>query len=142
MWYDKYQRTPTRGSPMETLLCLVRVGRTHGELRGIRALVQVNMPAGKDADPAIAAFKEYHDEMLPFLAKAANAEVEEARAHLENFVKGHAVIDLKPVYEEKLAKATRAARMRGRAIPRKEEVNDPLSSRQSSGWIGRRQSSK
>jgi hypothetical protein len=122
MWYDTMSDRPPPGSPLETLLTLVLVGRKNADLRAIRALVQSTLPAGKEGDPAIKAFKDYHDNLLPFLSRAEDLEKEEARKRLEEFVKGHAIIDKTTLLQQQMAQEHTRARIRASALKPKTEA--------------------
>lgn len=115
MWYDKYPGLPRRGSPLETLFVLVRLQRTQAEILSTRALVQsiVGLHEEKATqDPAIAAYQEFCDKMLPFLDRAVDNESEEARKRLADFVKSPARINLNPVYKQQAEHAKKMATLK------------------------------
>lgn len=118
LWYDTCPRMPERGSPFETLLMLVQLQRAKAALYSTRALVQSTLPEGKAADAAIKAFQTYCDLQLPFLERAANADVEEAKALLEQFVRHPLSFPIAPVIAAKAARVNRRHRTRQMAATR------------------------
>lgn len=116
LWYDTIRDKPPAGSALETLLCMVYVHRLNAELRATRALVQATLPAGKEADPAIKAYQDYHDNLMPFLARAEDTEKEATIARLKEFVRGHAVIDKGTLLRQKMSDEHRRARARAQAL--------------------------
>jgi hypothetical protein len=113
MWYEKYPGIPPRGSPLERLFTLVYLSRKRTELLSTRALVQVSMPEGREAqDPAIEAFDTYCKQMFPFLDRAVDTEKETARKRLLKFIKKRARIDMRPVWKQQAERARKVAALK------------------------------
>lgn len=112
VWYDKFQGMPPRGSLLETLFVLVKLSRVQAEMRGTKALVQGILglsSAGDKLDPAIQAFEEYYDQMLPFLERVSETEDDKDRKRLAEFVKHPVRINLNPIYQQQAQHARRMA---------------------------------
>lgn len=113
MWYDKYPGVPPRGSPLETAFVFVTLKRQMAQIMGIRALVQTGLPEDKESsDPAVKAFQAYCDAAMPPVAERETS-ADAAKQRLLEFVKHPVSIDLRPVWNAKMADANqRVAAMR------------------------------
>jgi len=103
MWYDKYHGTPPSGSPLESILILVFLRRKEAELLATRALVQASIPEGKAADPAIEAYKHFCDAMFPYINRAMDTELDDAKKALLEMVKKPLSIKLSHIYKQQAA---------------------------------------
>lgn len=101
---------------------LVLLQRQQVQLLSTRALVQTSLPEEKEAsDPAIEAFKKYHDAMFPFLDRIGDPDTEQQRKRLEKFVKKRARIDLKPHWKRQAQSAKRMKNLRRMKLARKRK---------------------
>ncbi len=108
VWYDTYEGTPQRGSPLETLFILVFLGRKEAELLATRSLVRAQFALlTKSQDTAKAAFEAYQtyaDAMFPFLERAAATTVDDHSRLLEH-VKRPLQIDMQSVRHQRAVEA-------------------------------------
>ena len=70
VWYDKYDGPPPTNSPLESVFMLLTLRRMEAEALSTRALLTAALigPEAK-ADPAVKAYEEYADKVLPRLRK-------------------------------------------------------------------------
>jgi len=101
VWYDKYPATPPPNSPLESVFMLVALRRMEAEALSTRALLTAAL-TGPEAkvDPAVKAYEEYADKVLPFLANAQDVEKEKEKAALLNFMKTKARLKMSEVYKK------------------------------------------
>ena len=102
MWYDVATRRPPRRSPLETVFVYIYLRRAEQELMGTRAILQAlvaQAPAEAKMKPAIKAFEEYFDAMMPQLEKAAE-EQDEAKKALLEMTKHPLKIGLSSLYQK------------------------------------------
>lgn len=100
MWYDKYLGPPPQKTPLESLFMLVALRRMEASLLSTRALVHASITADTNIKPAVKAYTEYADTMMPFLASAQDLDKQKAREALLKFVKVRAKIDKSYVYKK------------------------------------------
>lgn len=118
MWYDKYPGIPPRRSPLESLFAIVYMRRHEAKLLETRAIIESTLPEGAAAKPAIAAYQQYHDRMMPFIEAALKPQ-NEAHEMLKEFVKRKAKIDVRPYLNSQADIGRRnAIRRAGRIRPR------------------------
>ena len=104
MWYDKYQGPPPVKTPLESLFMLVALRRMEANLLSTRALVHASLTPESHIKPAVKAYTEYADVMMPFLATAQDLDRQKAREALLKFVKVRAKIDAKYIYKKQAQK--------------------------------------
>jgi phosphoglycolate phosphatase-like HAD superfamily hydrolase len=102
MWYDTCRTRPVRRSPLETIFVYIYLRRAEQELMSTRAIIQAlvaQAPTEARMKPAIVAFEEYFDAMMPQLEKAAE-EQDEAKKALIELTKHPLKIGLSSLYKK------------------------------------------
>lgn len=89
MLYDKYVGVPPRGSPLESIFCIVSSRRQNAIAQGIMVLV-----AGfRDSKETPERFQEFLSSMFPYLQGVEERQNEEAREALMDLVGKRLSID-------------------------------------------------
>ena len=102
MWYDTSRKRPAVRSPLETIFVYIFLRRAEQELMSTRAIIQAlvaQAPNEASMKPAIVAFEEYFDAMMPTLEKAAE-EQDEAKKALLEITKHPLKIGLSSLYQK------------------------------------------
>jgi hypothetical protein len=97
---------------------LLALRRMEAEALSTRALLTAAL-VGPEAkvDPAVKAYEEYADKVLPFLANAQDIEKEKEKSALLNFMKTKARLNMPSIYK-KLADEKRTRPQPGKAPKR------------------------
>lgn len=102
MWFDTCRTKPPYRSPLETIFVYITLRRAEQELMSTKAIIQALVagahPKAK-MDPAIKAFEDYFDVMMPQIEKAA-AEQDEAKKALIEMTKHPLKIGLQGLYKK------------------------------------------